>query len=263
MRRENQMYRRELEQIRNKVASAETYLERVRRFDKKLRLITNLEDSERQVALGPIAPDESLGLTEDLAALGQSQAALSPDFIPSKSDDYHSYAAREKDLENLNTSLDRIELTAAEQESSMQGLENTLKDMGALLQATPAIWPSRGWVTSNFGFRLSPFSGQRQMHEGIDIAARPGTPVHSPADGIVTFVGSVGNFGKTVVLNHGYGTLTRYGHLSETFVRLGDSIRRGEKMGAIGNTGRSTGPHLHYEVIVNGIPRDPRKFILD
>jgi murein DD-endopeptidase MepM/ murein hydrolase activator NlpD len=101
------------------------------------------------------------------------------------------------------------------------------------------------------------------MHQGIDIASPHGQPVYTPSDGTVVFAGTEGGYGKVLVLDHGYGVKTRYGHLSEIHVRAGDRVRRGDKIGAVGNTGRSTGPHLHYEVRVNGIPENPRKFILE
>jgi murein DD-endopeptidase MepM/ murein hydrolase activator NlpD len=101
------------------------------------------------------------------------------------------------------------------------------------------------------------------MHEGLDVATPHGQQVSTPSDGVVVFNGVEGGYGKVLVIDHGYGVKTRYGHLSETFVRVGDRVKRGDKIGAVGNTGKSTGPHLHYEVRVNGIPENPRKFILE
>ncbi len=101
------------------------------------------------------------------------------------------------------------------------------------------------------------------MHEGLDIAAAHGKDVMAPADGTVIFAGLEGGYGNVLVIDHGYGVKTRYGHLSKVEVRAGDRVHRGDLIGAVGNTGRSTGPHLHYEVRVNGLPENPRKFILD
>lgn len=269
MRQENQRYRQEIETIRSKVASVETYLERVKRFDQKIRLITNLEDPERHIALGPLEPSEGGARPTDQmdeldGAPKSQQAAISPEFRPPQFDaDEEQPQADSQDLSALHGKLEGIESSASEREQSLMTLENRLRDMGSVLRATPAVWPSYGWVTSNFGFRISPFSGERTMHEGLDIAASPGTPVKTPADGVITYVGTDGGYGKSIVINHGYGTVTRYGHLSEIFVKLGENVKRGDRIAAIGNTGRSTGPHLHYEVVVNGIPRDPKKYILN
>jgi murein DD-endopeptidase MepM/ murein hydrolase activator NlpD len=262
MRNENLQYRKELEQIRTKVASVETYMERVKRFDKKLRIITNLEDPERQVAFGPLDSLDS-EIPKSYGDFPHKLASISPEFPETEGEYSLSGSRTEKKLKGIQDSLDRLEASASESEGSLQELQNKLKTMGALLRATPAIWPAKGWVTSNFGYRVSPFSQERHMHSGIDVASRSGAPVIAPADGIVTFIGTLGGYGKIIVVNHSYGTVTRYGHLSEVFVQLGDRIKRGDKLAAIGNTGRSTGPHLHYEVVINGIPRDPRKYILN
>ncbi|MEK7828495.1 MAG: M23 family metallopeptidase, partial [Deltaproteobacteria bacterium] len=114
-----------------------------------------------------------------------------------------------------------------------------------------------------FGYRISPFTGLRQMHEGLDIANAVGTPVFAPADGIVSKVDRENGLGKTISINHGYGIVTRYGHFSDIYVHVGKRVKRGEKVAAVGNTGRSTGPHLHYEVLVNGINVNPEKYILN
>ena len=101
------------------------------------------------------------------------------------------------------------------------------------------------------------------MHEGLDIAAPHGKEVLAPSDGIIVFAGLEGGYGNVLVIDHGYGVKTRFGHLSKLEVKTGDRVKRGQLVGAVGNTGRSTGPHLHYEVRVNGIPENPRKFILE
>ena len=128
--------------------------------------------------------------------------------------------------------------------------------------AVPTVPPVRGWVTSDFGVRRSPLSGHRQLHEGIDIASAYGSPVAASGDGVVTFAGRGGGLGKKIVVDHGYGLATVYGHNSEIVVREGDRVTRGQLIARVGSTGRSTGPHLHYEVHINGVPVDPRRFLL-
>ena len=118
-------------------------------------------------------------------------------------------------------------------------------------------------MTSDFGQRLDPYTADRVMHAGLDIAAPHGKDVVAPAEGTVVFAGLEGGYGNVLVVDHGYGIKTRYGHLARITVKSGDRIKRGQVIAVVGNTGRSTGPHLHYEVRVNGIPQNPRKFILE
>ncbi|MEA3545134.1 MAG: M23 family metallopeptidase, partial [Thermodesulfobacteriota bacterium] len=120
-------------------------------------------------------------------------------------------------------------------------------------------WPTKGWLTSYFGMRKSPFTGKRVMHEGLDIAANVGTPVVATADGVVTRVKYAPDYGKTVILDHGYGYQTIFAHNSKILVKAGQRIKRGDMVARVGNTGRSTGSHLHYELRLNGVPIDPRK----
>lgn len=120
-----------------------------------------------------------------------------------------------------------------------------------------------GWVTSGFGFRTDPFTGLTQMHEGIDISNRVGTNVVAPADGIVSDTGNDLVHGKMLVVSHGFGMTTRYAHLSKFTVRVGQKVKRGDKIAEVGMTGRTTGPHLHYEVKLNGISANPMRYILN
>ena len=129
--------------------------------------------------------------------------------------------------------------------------------------ATPSIAPALGLMTDGFGGRSDPVTGRHAMHEGLDIAARRGSPVIAPADGVVVFTGVSGGLGRTIRIAHGLGYTTVYGHLDRIEVDPGDEVRRGERIGALGNSGRSTGPHLHYEVHVDGRPVNPLYYILD
>lgn len=129
--------------------------------------------------------------------------------------------------------------------------------------AYPSVVPVKGWITSDFGLRRSPMSGHRQLHEGVDIASPYGSGVVATGDGVVTFAGRQGGLGKKLVIDHGYGLASVYGHNSEILVSEGERVRRGQLIAKIGSTGRSTGPHLHYEILVNGIPVDPKRFLLE
>lgn len=145
----------------------------------------------------------------------------------------------------------------------LQKLLANLSQQKSLLESIPSISPVNGWVTSNFGGRVSPFTGERGMHQGIDIASPVGTPVLAPAEGVVIFNGKKDGYGNFIQIAHGYGLITRYGHTSENLVQIGQRVRRGDRIATVGMTGRTTGPHLHYEVVVNGRHIDPKKFILD
>ena len=122
---------------------------------------------------------------------------------------------------------------------------------------------TRGWVSSGFGKRVSPFTGLSERHAGIDIANRLGTAVLASADGIVVYSSRNGSLGKTVKIKHGYGLKTSYGHLSKILVKKGEKVKRGQKIAEMGSTGRSTGPHLHYDVTHNGVHVNPFNYILN
>lgn len=131
----------------------------------------------------------------------------------------------------------------------------------ALAAATPSLWPATGWLSSSFGRRTDPFTGAADFHTGLDISADRGTPVRAAADGSVSSARANGSFGNLVVLDHGYGITTRYGHLSRFAVSQGQQLRKGDIVGYVGSTGRSTSPHLHYEVLLNGRPTNPMRLL--
>ena len=146
---------------------------------------------------------------------------------------------------------------------SLDGLVTDLERKSDQLASLPSVWPVRGWVTSRFGPRISPFTGRRHMHTGIDIATREGTAIVAPARGRVLFTGNKGPLGQSIVLDHGFGVRTHYGHNSEIIVKPGDLVERHQVIAKVGSTGRSTGPHLHYSVEVDKKSRDPLDYILD
>jgi murein DD-endopeptidase MepM/ murein hydrolase activator NlpD len=152
-------------------------------------------------------------------------------------------------------------LTTLTQRSAQ--LEEFYRDQSMVLASTPSIWPVRGYLSATFGNRLDPFTGQKDFHAGIDISTPIGTRVFAPADGVVLSVGVQGGYGNALIMDHGYGVVTRYGHLDAYAVRPGQRVRRGDLIAFVGNTGRSTGPHLHYEVWVRDQAQNPIHFILD
>ena len=159
-------------------------------------------------------------------------------------------------LTEMDRSLTRLTDRSAE-------LEVFYRDQTVLLSSTPSVWPVRGYLSAGFGNRMDPFTGQKDFHPGIDISTPVGTRIHSPANGVVISRGVHGGYGNAVVIDHGYGVVTRYGHLQSFAVKPGQKVRRGEAIGFVGSTGRSTGPHLHYEVWVREQAQNPIHFILD
>jgi murein DD-endopeptidase MepM/ murein hydrolase activator NlpD len=142
-------------------------------------------------------------------------------------------------------------------------VENQLLSQGEMLASTPTIAPVSGLFTDGFGRRRDPFTGRQATHTGLDISARRGTPVLAPGHGVVVFAGRNGGLGKTVKVSHGFGYTTVYGHLDKVEVEPGQEVERGDELGLLGSTGRSTGPHLHYEVHVDGRAVNPLYYILN
>ncbi len=149
------------------------------------------------------------------------------------------------------------------QEDATRLLLAEAEKKSAQWKATPSIWPVKGWVTSGFGPRVSPFTGRPALHDGLDIGAAPETPVRAPANGRVTAIGYDSKLGNIVRLDHGYGLQTLYGHMAKYLVKSGQRVKRGDVIGLVGTSGLSTGPHLHYMVKVKGRPVNPRKYILE
>lgn len=152
---------------------------------------------------------------------------------------------------------------AETQEQILQELAQAAEQRSARWAATPSIWPVRGWVTSGFGPRMSPFTEKPAWHDGLDIGAAPNAPVQAPAQGRVTAVGFDPKLGNIVRLDHGFGIETLFGHLAKSLVKEGQRVKRGDVVGLVGSSGLATGPHLHYMVKVNGQALDPNKYILD
>jgi murein DD-endopeptidase MepM/ murein hydrolase activator NlpD len=148
-------------------------------------------------------------------------------------------------------------------DGTLKAVETRLHQRARWISQTPAITPVKGILTSGFGYRSDPVTHGRGDHQGVDIAAAPGQPVRASADGIVMRSGTIGGLGKAIYLAHGYGVTTRYGHMSKVEVRPGQRVKRGDIIGRVGNTGRSTGYHLHYEVRQDGQPVNPLVYILD
>jgi murein DD-endopeptidase MepM/ murein hydrolase activator NlpD len=300
---ENRKLRQQVQIFRNKMVTVESTMERVKTFATRLKVITNIEDrggllqslnqqkipdagsnvgnsinaSTAQPAAAPVSPmgpqpNPAGNPLNPVAASAQipagSQGAANAvnavngvaSGVDGDNPDDLELRAEYDRLDDRFSELNRETLYV---EQMLQDQYELLSDQKAFLAALPTRKPAVGYFTSGFGIRKAPIGGRVKMHEGLDIANRPGTPIKAPADGTVLFADSKSGYGQTVILDHGYGLETWYGHTRKILVKKGQVIRRGDSIALLGNTGRSTGPHVHYEVRVHGTPVDPLSYILE
>ena len=227
----------QLKGLVNRIAELQSDLGRVQQFDTKLRLMMNMEGEA----------DES--------TVSNRGEEFSRSYLP--------LYRQELMVRRMNTFLSQLSDEVKLEEVRQQELLHSLRDNRELLASMPSIWPVEGFLTSRFGYRIAPLSGRRDFHKGLDISARTGTPIVAPARGTVSFAGPDGAYGNTIQIRHGAGISTRYAHMQRFVVKEGQTVRRGTIIGYVGNTGRSTGPHLHYEVILNGVHVNPMRYILN
>jgi murein DD-endopeptidase MepM/ murein hydrolase activator NlpD len=233
--------RLQIQTFADEINTLQDKLIRLSQFEEKIRLLANLEPPEDQ------ANPSGVG-------------GATPESLDSK---LELNASHERLIREMHRQIDDLEMATIQQSESFDSLIDKLEYQRSLLAATPSIRPTTGWMSSRFGRRISPFTGRKEFHKGVDIANRKGTDILATADGVVTFVGKKKNMGNVVVIDHGHGMLTRYAHLSDALKHRGDKVKRGDIVAHMGSTGRSTGPHLHYEVHLNGIPVNPEKYILN
>jgi murein DD-endopeptidase MepM/ murein hydrolase activator NlpD len=231
--------RKQIEGLAAKIDDFAARMETLKQFDKKIRIMANLEtgrDREQLLGIGGPISEENR--------------------IRSK------IVAEDKELiAGVHRNVDRLMSEAVSQERSFTALLEFLKEKRSLLASTPSLWPVVGWVTSEFGKRISPFSDEQEFHKAIDIATNYGKVIQAPADGVVTEVAYQSDVGQMIQIDHGHGISTFYGHLSKAIVRPGATGKKGDRIGYVGNSGRSTGSHLHYAVMLNGVAVNPRKYL--
>jgi murein DD-endopeptidase MepM/ murein hydrolase activator NlpD len=263
MRAEAQRQHAELEALRGKVGGISQQFEEIRELERKVRVIANLPSAVRETR---VPTEGGQGGAGDADGLGDAALPSASDSLPAEHHDTAAPTAEDK----LRSALDRIELRARklsallpEQRASLEALVAGLEDRRDQLAATPSIWPASGFVTSGYGFRTSPFTGRKQFHAGIDIAADFGTRIVAPASGRVVYAGRRGSYGRLVEIDHGFGIRTIYGHTDDIYVRVGQRVQRGTKIASVGSTGRSTGPHLHYQVKAQGRTVNPSDYIFE
>lgn len=169
--------------------------------------------------------------------------------------------APDQAVKDTHSSVQALVQAAQRREQSVQEILDYVQGLRTVQSSRPTAWPVHGWISSDFGKRVDPVSGRAGFHTGVDIANDTGTPVRCTADGRVNFAGWDGGYGKLVVVNHGHGFSTYYGHLSEIKAAAGKWVKRGDIMGLMGATGNTTGPHVHYEIRLYGVPVDPVKYM--
>lgn len=257
---------------RDQIASFDATLNGVRstlsnisEFERKVRIIANLPGSaatggEEVAEVGIDSPEPEPPL--DGSGISAPTGAPLPE-APSEPQARIEVGSGESLIAALQRGAAQLGEVAISQERSLAEVAGQLESKRAHLASTPAIWPTKGWLTSRFGTRVSPFTNQKQFHAGIDIAGERGTDVFAPAQGKVVFSGNRGPLGKSIIIDHGYGVRTQYGHGDDLYVKTGESVQRGQRIAALGNSGRSTGPHLHYVVEVKGKAVNPLDFIFD
>lgn len=233
-----------------KLEGLENQMAKLREFDLRLRTAAGLEVKDAESSIVGVGGADTLSSSALLVAAVAHQTSPANPSTGIRTD-------------SLGGEFDRLSREMNDRNKSFQGLIGSLETKRSLLASTPTIWPVKGWLTAGFGQRRSPFTGQRQMHEGVDIANTVGTPVIAPADGIVTYTGPLGGFGDVVSVDHGHKISTFYAHLQQHKVSQGQRVRRGDVIGSVGTSGRVTGPHLHYEIQVNEVSVDPTKYVID
>ncbi len=229
----------ELVRLQERIARLDASFAELHELERKVRIIADLPPPEPEESAASEEPDSPEGEGDRPGGMGGYEEAPAGDEIG------------------------RLSLRVEPTRASLSDLLVRLEAKRERLASMPSIQPTRGWITSGFGMRTSPFTGRRHFHKGLDIAADYGTQIIAPARGRVVFAGRKGALGRTLILDHGYGTRTTFGHTQELFVEKGDLVERGMLIAAVGNSGRSTGPHLHYTVSVQGKAVDPQDFILD
>ena len=230
------LQRRQISEFAAQINLLKDKLQALNQFEKKIRIMADIEKRPEAGALFGVGG--SIPKTMDPKAVFSEQ--------------------RNSLVREMHEQTAQLDLAMVHQADSFNALVTHLERQQRLLASTPTIRPidtaAESWVSSKFEWRLSPFTNQREFHKGYDIAAREGTPIYATAGGVVTFSGNKGLLGKAIIIDHGHGLTTVYGHCSRLLKSQGEKVSRWETIALVGNSGNSTGPHLHYEVWVHGVP---------
>lgn len=260
---ENKDLKSQLSQLHVKMKRLNSRLHQIEDFSHKIKLIAGLEGhTHSALAMGPLSnptfPD--LSSTFNAKLKGDRTNPRKPSSFPSVSDSKTLFPSS---VDSIVVYMDRLDKKSKLVHQDITVMMERLYEKRDIISSTPSILPAKGWISSHFGYRQYPFTGEVSLHEGMDIAAFSGTPVYAPSDGVVVFAGYKQGYGKVIVLDHGYEMSTLYAHLKDIMVSKKQKVERKQVIGTIGNTGHSTGPHLHYEVRISNVPVDPSEFILN
>ncbi len=264
---ENLVLRQRLESIDQQLERVDDALRRIRLYDTQIRHLSHDADLP---GFGPVEPgeqeqweqiwgDDAPPLPDGRPELPSLEAAES---VPGSAG-VGSADIRPTELWALAVETRAVQLVGLvdEMEPRMSTMVQDLEDWRSYRACLPAIWPAYGMLTSEFGYRRSPFSRRWKFHSGIDIAGPRGTPIFAVAPGVVTFSSYNSGYGRMIELDHGHGVKTRYAHNTSHFVREGDVVDVGDRIATIGSTGRTTGPHLHFELTIDGQAVDPMEYM--
>ena len=253
---ENQALLENKAELTQKIAQLEKNISLIDDSVEHLGEVMDVDTHSIRAGLGPVS-DTEVSLSDS----GDETATLPS---PEEPVDVASWVEQngEMTMGKFNQKINLLKDDASALSQKLEEIFRLNKDKIRFSNASPSLMPVDGWITSEFGMRVHPIGKSFKMHQGVDIASPSGTPVKSPAAGKVLFVGAHSGYGNMIVLDHGYGVSTVFAHLSKIGVKKGQAIERGGVIGNVGVTGSTTGPHLHYEVQVDGLPSDPLAFIV-
>ncbi len=286
---ENRRLRQQVQIFKNKMNTVESTMDRIKTFATRLKVITNIEDRggllqslnsgklpDATVNIGaptnaPVTRKDGDGSNAAGTPLDGTAAVIPAAAVATVGADRDSLSFErspeeiqlQKEYQGLDLRFSELNHETLLVEQVLQDQYELLADQKAFLAALPTRKPAVGFFTSGFGVRKSPTGDRVKMHEGLDVANHPGTDIHATADGTVIFSDVKSGYGQTLIIDHGYGLQTWYAHNKKLVVAKGQKVKRGDVISKLGNSGRSTGPHVHYEVRVNGTPVDPLSYILE
>jgi len=255
---ENQQLKEQVQLFQNQLVTAENTIERIKGFTTRLRTVLEV-DAQEMIPRVPFLrnnrnfPQKKIKPT--LLSFFNSTSLTHPQLIPVR------YSMKKPPF-SLSERILNLTEDASQTEAMLQKTYKTYQKQNALARALPTIMPVAGTITSHYGKRICPFRKEQRMHQGLDIANPIGTLVRAPGDATVSFVGRKRGYGLTLKLRHTENIETLYAHLNEVLVSRNKVVRKGENIAKTGNTGNSTGPHLHYEIRIDGRPIDPRTYLI-
>ena len=241
--------RKEIQAFSEKISTLKDELFALKEYETRVRELADINDWEKGDKEGNQEEKKNLGVGGPLPEDTNTNVDL---------EKKHGQL-----IDEMHQQTDELKLSSARQGEEIRDLLKELLEKQKRVNCTPSIRPVKGRTTSKFGYRRSAFTNKREYHKGYDIGAPRGTPVVATADGVIKFVGRKGSFGKMVLVDHRYGYTTCYAHVSKIMKNKGDRVKRGDTIALVGNTGRSTGPHVHYEILKKGVAVNPQKYFLN